>query len=157
MGNNIISRAGLDHSFVAVIDGSDNATSKMPVGQVPYFVAVNEVTNKIYVPNLETNDVTVIDGTDDSTNTVTARSKPIAVAVNETTDQIFVMNFQGQSVTAIDGDDNHTTTISVGKVSVACGKRANQHNLRSQLRSRLGDRDRGINCTVKTESRLKLS
>ena len=38
-------------SFLAVIDGASNSTTTLAHGNAPYFMAVNSVTNKIYVIN----------------------------------------------------------------------------------------------------------
>ena len=50
-------------------------------------MAVNPVTNKIYVANYGSNNVTVIDGATNGTTTVTAGNGPGAVAVNPVTEQ----------------------------------------------------------------------
>ena len=45
-----------------MIDGATNSTARVAPGLSPVAVAVNPVTNKIYVANSNSNDVTVIDG-----------------------------------------------------------------------------------------------
>jgi YVTN family beta-propeller protein len=55
-------------------------------------MAVNTVTNKIYVANYVSGNVTIIDGATNSTATVTAGLRPVAVAVNEATNKIHVAN-----------------------------------------------------------------
>ena len=59
---------------VTVIDGATGATSTFmdPGAMGPIAVAVNPVTNRIYVANNGSNDVTVIDGATNATTTVTA-------------------------------------------------------------------------------------
>ena len=61
-------------------------------GAIPLAVAVNPVTNKIYVANENSNNVTVIDGATNTTTTVAVGTFPIAVAVNPVTNQIYVAN-----------------------------------------------------------------
>ncbi|MDQ3087091.1 MAG: hypothetical protein M3Q78_00665, partial [Acidobacteriota bacterium] len=61
---------------------ADTVIGTIPAGLGPNAVAVNPVTNKIYVVNQTSNNVTVIDGGDNSTTTVAAGSTPVAVAVN---------------------------------------------------------------------------
>ena len=56
-------------------------------------MAVNPVTNKIYVANDGSSNVTVIDGATNSTTTVAA-GNPYAVAVNPVTNKIYVANEQ---------------------------------------------------------------
>ena len=69
-------------------------------------MAVNPVTNKIYVANVGSNNVTVIDGATNTTTTVAAGSDPIAVAVNPVTNKIYVANRSSNNVTVIDGATN---------------------------------------------------
>ena len=55
-------------------------------------MAVNPVTNKIYVANIDSNNVTVIDGATNATTTVRRDPAPYAVAVNPVTNKIYVAN-----------------------------------------------------------------
>ena len=75
---------------VTVIDGATNLTTSVSVGKSPYAIAVNPVTNKIYVANNRSNNVTVIDGATNSTTTVSAGASPQTVAVNPVTNKIYV-------------------------------------------------------------------
>jgi YVTN family beta-propeller protein len=89
-------------------------------------VAVNSVTNKIYVTdcaslrNATNGSVVVIDGATNSTSEITAGICPKAIAVNPATNKIYVANigdsagfgaFGGGSVTVIDGTTNSAVTI----------------------------------------------
>src|ERR1700746_3870449 len=100
-------------SFVAV--------TTVPVGTTPYAVAVNPVTNRIYVANQGSNNVTVIDGATNTTTTVTDPNATAAfsVAVNPVTKNIYVANQGSANVTVIDGATN-TTPASVS-ATVAAG------------------------------------
>jgi YVTN family beta-propeller protein len=82
-------------------------------------LAVNPVTNKVYVANAHSNDVTVIDGSNNSTASVTVGYGPLALAVNPVTNKVYVANAHSDSVTVIDGNDHSTTTVAVGYVPVA--------------------------------------
>jgi len=108
----------------------DSRIATIPVGLNPHAVAVNPLTNKIYVANSFNgaggNSVTVINGADHTTTPVTAGSGPFAVAVNSVTNKIYVANCGapcggsgGASATVIDGTDNTTTTVNTGNGSVA--------------------------------------
>ena len=56
-------------------------------------MAVNPVTNKIYVANYDSDNVTVIDGATNDTTTGARRVvRPCAVAVNPVTNKIYVAN-----------------------------------------------------------------
>jgi YVTN family beta-propeller protein len=77
---------------VTVIDGATNTTTTVAAGTEPIAVAVNPVTNKIYVANYRSDNVTVIDGATNLTTTLTAGTQPYAVAVNPVTSRIYVAN-----------------------------------------------------------------
>jgi YVTN family beta-propeller protein len=85
-----------------VIAGATNATTTVSVGPTPKAVAVNPVSNKIYVTNFLSAGLTVIDGATNTTSTVSAGSEPSAATVNPVTNQIYVANFLSNTVTVID-------------------------------------------------------
>ena len=73
---------------------AQTVTKTIGAGTGPYAVAVNPVTNKIYVANYSSNTVTVIDGaTNSTTATVGVGVSPLAVAVNPVTNKIYVANY----------------------------------------------------------------
>jgi YVTN family beta-propeller protein len=92
------------------------------VAAEPSAVAVNPVTNKVYVANILGNSVTVIDGTTNGTTTVAlpVGSYPRGVAVNPVTNKVYVANTgdgisSSNTVTVIDGTtDTVATTVTVG-------------------------------------------
>lgn len=105
-------------------------------GSHPYAVAVNPVTNQIYVADYGTASVTVINGSNNTqttipvgTNTATSTPmvNPVAVAVNPVTNTIYVANagtaaktYKDGGVTVINGGTNTvSTTISVPNSPVA--------------------------------------
>ena len=102
---------------VAVVDGATKTTNTINAGSNPNAVAVNQVTNKVYVPNIGDNTVTVIDAANGSTtSTVSAGTGPTAVAVNPATNKIYVPNSGSADVTVIDGlNGNATTQVSAGQ------------------------------------------
>ncbi|MDQ3180763.1 MAG: YncE family protein, partial [Acidobacteriota bacterium] len=93
---------------------ADTVIGTVPAGSGPNAVAVNPVTNKIYVANSGSGNVTVIDGTNNSTTTVAAGSTPVAVAINSVTNKIYVANADSNNVTVIDGTNNSTQTVAAG-------------------------------------------
>lgn len=84
----------------------------IPVGTNPVAVAVNSVTNRIYVANANSNNVTVIDGDTNATTTVDVGTYPVAIAVNAITNRVYVVNFFSNSTTVIDGSTNKASTIT---------------------------------------------
>jgi DNA-binding beta-propeller fold protein YncE len=123
---------GSNTGNVSVIEGATNSITTVtdPNAISPSSVAVNPVTDKIYVANQGTlpcatgnnlGNITVIDGATDSTTTVTdpnacapagADSRGFAVAVNSATDKIYVANARSGNVTVINGATNSTSTVT---------------------------------------------
>jgi len=120
----------------AVAD-AQTATASISAGSHPYAVAVNMVTNKIYVANFGSNDVTAIDGTSNAAVQIPvgmnpasiAMTQPTAIAVNPATNRIYVVNqgtaakqYTDGGVAVIDGSTNLVVAgIAVGKNPVALG------------------------------------
>ena len=96
---------------VLIVEGVSQAAT-VPAGSQPRAVALNPVTNKIYVANYGDGTVTVIDGATNTTQTVTVGSSPYALAVNAVTNKIYVANYYSNSLTVIDGATNGTSTVS---------------------------------------------
>src|SRR6266571_2987260 len=98
-------------------------TTTVTAGSNPRSVAVNPVTNKIYVANFFSANVTVIDGATNATTTVQVGTAPVSVAVNPVTKKFYVANAASKNVTVIDGLTNTPTPMPVpagdGPLSVA--------------------------------------
>ena len=91
---------------------ADAVVATVPVGAGPGAIAVDSVTNKIYVMNYSGNSVTVIDGATNDTTNVAVGNSPSAITVNPVTNKIYVANSGSSNVTVIDGATNATTTVS---------------------------------------------
>jgi YVTN family beta-propeller protein len=76
-------------------------------------VAVNPVTNKIYVANASANRVTVVDGVTHATTNVAVGRNPQYVAVNTAANKIYVSNTTDASLTIIDGATLSTITLVI--------------------------------------------
>jgi YVTN family beta-propeller protein len=106
--------------LLRIFDGATLGSSDVQIngsgGSLPSAVAVNPVTNKIYVSdsNLNNNNVTVVDGNTQATTTVNVGASPTALAVNTKTDKIYVANSGSSTVSIIDGASNSVTTVNVG-------------------------------------------
>jgi YVTN family beta-propeller protein len=92
---------------------ADTVIATVAAGITPLAVAINPVTNKIYVVNAGSNNVTVIDGATNATTTIAVGRNPYSVAINQVTNKIYVTNALSSSVSVIDGATNATTTIAV--------------------------------------------
>lgn len=108
-------------------------TATVPVGHRPVAIALNQVTNKIYVASCpttpgaqpgENGTVSVIDGGTNSTTTVLVGICPTAIAVNSVTNKIYVANFgkiclisnscnNAGRITVIDGMTNSTAEVEL--------------------------------------------
>ena len=86
-----------------MIDGTNNSTTTVAIGVGANFadIAVNPVTNKIYVAGAGSTNVTVIDGTNNSTTTVAVVQQNTSLTVNPVTNRIYVGSLSGQSITVI--------------------------------------------------------
>jgi beta-lactam-binding protein with PASTA domain len=122
---------------------SQSITGTIVVGDDPAAVAINRVTNKIYVANAgagrENGSVTIIDGTGNATTTILIGVRTCAVAVNELTNKIYVVHkgdtgpFGGGApggITVIDGVTNSLVTVADpnanGPVAVAVNPSTNK-------------------------------
>src|SRR5205085_52544 len=89
----------------------------------PIALAVNPVTNKIYVgcdvARADQQTVAVIDGATNAVSTLSASAYPRAIAVNPVTNKIYILNQGNFSVTVIDGATNTGPTIQVQNNPVA--------------------------------------
>jgi YVTN family beta-propeller protein len=95
---------------------AQSAGTRIPVGLNPTALAVNPVTNKVYVANSGADTVTVINANSGSTATVAVGDFPNWVAINPETNKIYVSNLIGASTSIIRGatDTVSTTTASGG-------------------------------------------
>jgi len=86
---------------VTVIDGATHATTTVPAVTTPAAIAVNPVTNKIYVASSEGEAaLLVIDGASNGTTTLAA-VRGGAVAANPVTNRVYVANGTGDNVFVI--------------------------------------------------------
>ena len=101
--------------FAAVSNTGLHVIDTIRVGQGPTAVAVNPLTDRIYVTgDGPGNNVTIIDGKTDGTLRVhdpNARG-PFALAVDTQTDKIYVVNNRSANVSVIDGLTNQLQTIT---------------------------------------------
>ena len=84
------------------------------MGNQPVAVAVNAVTNFIYVANKGSNTVTAINGSNNSAQNIPVGNTPVAVAVNAVSNEIYAANNADGTVTAINGSTLATTVVSAG-------------------------------------------
>jgi YVTN family beta-propeller protein len=99
---------------VSSVDSGTLVAKVYTTGNTPRDVAVNSVTNKIYVANAD-GTVTVLDGVTNAIATVSAGSNPVAIAVDAATNKVYVVDKTANgTVTVIDGATNATLSVAVG-------------------------------------------
>lgn len=106
-----------DNGTLSVINGANNSVittvTAGPSYASPWGLAVDVVTNRIYVVNNGSSNVAVIDGASNTlTSTVTVGNQPYAVALNPVTNRLYVTNFSSSTVTVIDGAKNVTSAVT---------------------------------------------
>jgi YVTN family beta-propeller protein len=120
------------YGTVSVIDGtSNNLIVTVNMGTYTLGVAVDSVTNQIYVVNQNENGVFVIDG---ASNIVVGEATAFAyaVAVNPITDQIYAVSPGGLvgTVSVINGSSNGVlATINVGNIPIALAVNPATHRI----------------------------
>ncbi len=141
---------------VTVINGATNSTTTVTTGGIPAAVAINPVSNKIYVANCGvctggSNIVTVIDGATNAATAVSAGIDPWDVAVNPVTNKVYVSNNAG-SVTVIDGATNTTATLTdpnaINPYAVAVNPVTNKIYVGNELSANVTVIDGATNSTI---------
>jgi len=67
---------------------AQTVTAAIPTGAGPHGIAINPVTNKIYVASWSGETVTAIDGATNTTTTIEVGRVPQALAVNAVTNKV---------------------------------------------------------------------
>jgi DNA-binding beta-propeller fold protein YncE len=114
-----------DYGSVTVIDGATDAATTIvnPSGKLPRAVAVNPVTNTIYVTNNLSGNITAISGDTGSFKTIALPgTNPYDVAVNPLTNKIYVTSFRVNvhkttTVLVIDGVTNAVDVVNDASAS----------------------------------------
>jgi DNA-binding beta-propeller fold protein YncE len=95
-------------SSVTAIDGSTNVATAIATGPYPGGVAVNPITNKVYVS--QGFNVTVVDGATHATTTVATGAGQSGLAIDPATNKVYVSSI-GKNIAVIDGATNTLTTV----------------------------------------------
>jgi YVTN family beta-propeller protein len=101
-------------SLVSFLSFAQNASFPPSPRQL---VAVNPVTNKVYIANEAAGTVTVLNNANNTTATINVGSRPQFIVVNPITNKVYVNNGGDASLSVIDGatDTNTTpTALAVG-------------------------------------------
>jgi YVTN family beta-propeller protein len=101
-----------DYSNLGIV----NINSGIRVNSYPIGVAVNPLTNKIYVANELSNTVSMIDGSTDKVDAkINVGKSPYGITVNPLNNRIYVSNRDSGTVSVIDGSTNtQIANVSAG-------------------------------------------
>jgi YVTN family beta-propeller protein len=77
-------------------------------------MAVNAMTNQVYVANSASASLSVIEGASGTVTTLGTGQSPAAVAVDPLTNSVYIANSASGTVTVIDGATQQSSTIQVG-------------------------------------------
>jgi YVTN family beta-propeller protein len=88
------------------------------LGTGPSGIAVNELTNRIYVVNSASDSISMIDGSDNVViDTISIGSIPFGVTINPSRNLIYAINWYSDSISVIDGESNRIIgNIEAGSV-----------------------------------------
>ncbi len=110
--------------------GCVSSTPSVPVGNGPVSIAVNQLTDTVYVVNSNSNTVSVINGAACNARNISGCShrppavavgnNPVDVAVNQATDTVYVANWGNGTGTTVSVIDGRTCN---GQVTSGCGQR----------------------------------
>src|SRR6185312_12906663 len=94
---------------------AQSVQSPIPAGSSPRAIAVNPITNKIYIASELSNSVVVVDGATNGTSTIPVGTRPQYIAVNPATDKVYVTSGSDSTLTVIDGaTDTVSATLPLG-------------------------------------------
>jgi YVTN family beta-propeller protein len=99
---------------ITAVDGVTLGTSVITAGKGTTGMAVNPVSNEIYMTNSTDNTVTLINGVTLGTSTLAVGVSPADVEVNPDTYKIYVTNNGDNTLNDIDGITHGKTTLGVG-------------------------------------------
>jgi YVTN family beta-propeller protein len=106
--------------IVGANNGSEpNVIATVKAGKAPGSIAINAVTNKIYVANRDGKTLTVIDGNTNTATAVKLTMDPGSMVVNEATNKIYVRNWRGRNIWVLDGATNAITEVPTKLLSGA--------------------------------------
>ena len=109
------------NSSLSIIDGiSNKVTDTMELNGIFYGVAVNPLTQTIFLSNIKNHTVSVLDEkTKNIVNIISVGKIPTGININYKPDLIYVTNYGSNSISVIDGKTNKVnSTIKVGQQPV---------------------------------------
>jgi YVTN family beta-propeller protein len=100
---------------VTALDGASQQLSVRPVGDHAWGLALNEITNAVYVTRIESADLAGLNGASTTPVILPAGAIPCAIAINPKTNTLYIANDGDNTVTVIDATAGRAhATIPVG-------------------------------------------
>ncbi len=107
--------ANFNDRTVTIFDAATQNSIDVPMGGRPTKVAVERLTNQVFVVFEGQDRVQVIDGTSDSlTANLTVGDKPETIAVDEARAKVFIFSENDDQLTMIDAYDLSVTSFNIG-------------------------------------------
>jgi YVTN family beta-propeller protein len=104
-----------EHNAVLILSGGARSQRSVKVGDGPLAIAVNPMTDRVYVANTNSGTVSVLDGRSDAViATVNVGKRPYVLAANPIENKVYVSNTFSDLLTIIDGKTNTTSTVKTG-------------------------------------------
>src|SRR3990172_10119030 len=123
----------------------------IPVGVGPVYVAIDEITNTLYVVNQGSNDVTVIDGATNSViTTIPVGTSPSGAEFVGSVNRLYVLNQGSSDISVIDPTTN-TVIQTISGVATPIGQEFNPNSNRLYVGNGLANTVTVINVVTNTK------
>jgi YVTN family beta-propeller protein len=105
-----------DSGTVSVVNGRINTVvATVRVGERPYVIAADPVTNKVFVANIYTDMATMIDGATSKATKLKLASAD-AIAINSKTGSVYLLGYEGANLTVFREADGSVRKASAGAI-----------------------------------------
>ncbi|WP_144661357.1 FG-GAP-like repeat-containing protein [Paenarthrobacter nicotinovorans] len=104
---------------VMIIDGATNSSTIVPL-TIPdnAKMALNSITNKLYVTGFLDSEIAVIDGVTNEVSNIDIGARGDLVVVNDSTNKVYVSQASTHSIVTIDAKNNTVTTVPVEATTI---------------------------------------
>ena len=111
----IATRNEVNKTKIVVIDGKNNNiidSITIGIGFIPFAIAVNSITDRIYVSDLNSNNLHIISGTRNKViKTIEINDGIGGIDIDHVANRIYVVNLRRVTVTVLDGETNDVIDI----------------------------------------------
>ena len=111
----IATKNGVNKTKIVVIDGKNNSiidSITIGIGFIPFAIAVNSITDRIYVSDLNSNNLHIISGARNKViKTIEINDGIGGIDIDHVANRIYVVNLYRVTVTVLDGETNDVIDI----------------------------------------------